>query len=72
MVTIRTYGSEFEAEAARAVLEASGIPAMVLRDNAGGMLPSLNLLSEVRLLVREEDADEADAVLSGTDGEAEE
>lgn len=62
-VTVRTYQAEHEAELARAVLEAHGIDAMVMRDNAGGMLPMLQPLFQIRLVVRGEDAVEAREIL---------
>ena len=62
-VTIRTYQVEHEAELARAVLEAHGIDAIVLRDNAGGMLPMLQPHFQIRLVVRWSDAIEARALL---------
>jgi hypothetical protein len=62
---IRRYRAVVEAEADRAVLEASGIEAHVLVDHAGGMLPSLTMLVEARLVVPEEDAAAAADVLAG-------
>ena len=62
-VTVRTYHVEHEADLARAVLEAHGIDAVVMRDNAGGMLPMLQQLFEIRLLVRGSDAAEAREIL---------
>ena len=55
-VVIRSYASEIEAQLAQAVLEAHGIPSMLLRDDMGGMQPTLTALSGVRLLVRHDDA----------------
>ena len=48
---------------AHLVLEAHNIPSAVMRDNAGGMIPSLAILYPVRLAVRREDADEARRIL---------
>jgi hypothetical protein len=62
-VVIRSYPSELEAQLAQAVLDAHGIPSMLLRDDAGGMQPTLTLLSGVRLLVRHDDALEALRIL---------
>lgn len=59
MVVIREYLNETEAHVARSVLEANEIPAVVLRDNAGGMLPSMHIMFPVRLAVRESDATRA-------------
>jgi hypothetical protein len=64
-VVIGTYQIEHEAELARAILEAHGVRAVILRDNAGGMLASLQLLFQIRLVVAPEDADIARQVLDG-------
>jgi hypothetical protein len=53
---IRSYPSEVDARLAQAVLEVHGIPSMLLRDDMGGMQPTLTALSGVRLLVRHDDA----------------
>ena len=50
-----------EAEIVRAKLEAAGIEAAVILDDIGGMYPAVG---GARLLVREEDADRAESVLS--------
>jgi hypothetical protein len=63
MVVIREYLNETEAHVARSVLEANDIPAVVLRDNAGGMLPSMHIMFPVRLAVRESDATRALLIL---------
>ena len=63
MVIIREYINEMEALVARSVLEAHGIPAVVLRDDAGGMLPSMHLVFPVRLAVRNADSVQALRVL---------
>ena len=59
MVIVREFVNEMEALIARSVLEAHGIPAVVLRDDAGGMLPSMHLLYPVRLAVRSADSVQA-------------
>ncbi len=59
MAVIREYASETEAHVARSVLEAHEIPAAVLRDSAGGMLPSMQMVFPVRLAVREVDVNRA-------------
>ena len=71
-VTLRTYQVEHEAEIARAVLEANGIDAIVMRDNAGGMLPMLQRLFQIRLLVRASDVADARAILDEEVGSGEE
>lgn len=56
---VRTFQNSVEAEFARAVLDANGIVSMLLKDNAAGMLPFLDLLHPVRLVVRQGDVDTA-------------
>jgi Putative prokaryotic signal transducing protein len=56
VVVLRTYVSELEARLAATILEANGIAAEVLADNAGGAYPSMALVYPIRLLVRAEDA----------------
>jgi hypothetical protein len=63
MMVIRQYADEMQALVARSVLEAHHIPAVVLRDDAGGMLPAMHLLYPVRLAVRVGDATHALHVL---------
>lgn len=70
MVVIRQYLNEMEALVARSVLEAHDVPAVVLRDDAGGMLPVMHILYPVRLAVRERDASEALRILDAPFDEA--
>jgi hypothetical protein len=63
MTVIRQYLNEMEALVARSVLEANDVPAVVLRDDAGGMLPAMHILYPVRLAVRVQDASEALRIL---------
>ena len=63
MVIVREFVNEMEALIARSVLEAHGIPAVVLRDDAGGMLPSMHIIYPVRLAVRSADSAQALRVL---------
>ena len=56
---VRTFQNSIEAEFAQAVLDANSIPSMLLKDNAGDMLPFLNVLHPVRLAVRQGDVDTA-------------
>jgi hypothetical protein len=60
---IRTFVNNFDAEVARSVLEAAGIDAMIRSDDCGGTRPHL-WMGGVQVLVREEDAAEADELLS--------
>ena len=63
LVIIREYINEMEALVARSVLEAHQIPAVVLHDDAGGMLPAMRLLYPVRLAVRAAEATQALRIL---------
>ncbi len=63
---VRTFQNSIEAEFARAVLDANGIASMLLRDNAGGMLPFLDVMHPVRLVVRQMDVDTAVRLLDAT------
>lgn len=63
IIVLRKYVSEVEATMAHLVLEAHNIPSAVMRDNAGGMIPSMAILYPVRLAVRRDDADEARRIL---------
>jgi putative signal transducing protein len=67
-VVVRRFMSEAEADLAKAILAANGIEASVLRDDAGGMLPSMSLMSEIRLVVAPDDAEAAREVLDAGDG----
>ncbi len=63
---IRKYPNELEAIVAQTALQANNIAALVLRDDAGGMLPVLHLLYPVRLAVRAVDAARAIEILNST------
>jgi hypothetical protein len=63
---VRTFQNSVEAEFAQSVLETNGIVSMLLKDNAGGMLPFLDVLHPVRLVVRQIDVDTAVRVLDAT------
>lgn len=64
IVEIARYSSEFAAQTALAHLQAIGITAHMLTDDAGGAIPSLTLLTGgVRVVVRSEDAKAARSAL---------
>jgi hypothetical protein len=64
IVTVGSYSTEVEAQVAQATLEANGVSSIILRDDAGGMLPSLHILANVKLAVDEEDEELAREILS--------
>ena len=67
-VCVRTFGSRAEAEIARGILEAAGIQAMVLADDAGGMHPQLGFTSGgVKLMVLSDIQERAATLLRGSE-----
>lgn len=56
VVVLRRYHDEMSAQIDALVLEANGIPARVMADTGGGMIPSMAIVFPVRLLVRAGDA----------------
>lgn len=67
LVVIRTYPDQISALLARATLMAHDIGVLLLRDDAGGMLPSLAILSEFRLAVPRDDAVVARSILTSAE-----
>ena len=65
LIVVATFASRMEAELAQQDLEAEGIPSFVRTDDLGGMRPSLQFTEGVELLVREDDAPRARALLEG-------
>jgi hypothetical protein len=65
LVIVRRFPSAMFAEEARVFLENNDIKAMVVTDNAGGAIPSLDLASGgARLFVRADDVEAAEALLA--------
>ena len=60
---LRTFSDRTEAEIVRAMLEAAGIPAMVVADDSGENLPALDLSGGVQVVVPGADLERAQAVL---------
>jgi hypothetical protein len=65
LIAVRTFLTAIEAEIARSALEAAGIESLLKADDCGGLRPHMQMSEGVELLVREEDAEEAERVLSG-------
>ncbi len=68
IVAIRTFLSEIDAEMALQLFEGSGISAFILKDDAGGMEPHLQLTAGVRLFVNRGNANEAQEILLAMEG----
>ena len=67
-IYIKTYLHRHEAEMDRAFLDSNGIEALIHADDLGGMMPGL-AFGAVRLLVAEEQAEEALELLEQPPGE---
>lgn len=72
MIVIRNYISEIPANLAKAALEGSGISVMIRKDDCGGMRPYLQTVTGVQLIIRKEDAERAEVVLSLPEGKTNE
>ena len=64
-VVVESFENEIDAEIAKARLEAEDIEASIVKDDAGGMFPSLQQTAGVRLLVPEDRAERAKEILRG-------
>jgi hypothetical protein len=62
-VVVGEYESEIDAEIAKGHLTASGITANIMKDDGGGMFPSLQNTEGVRLLVAESLGEKARKIL---------
>jgi hypothetical protein len=62
-VVVGEYENEIDAEIAKGHLEASGIQAFIIKDDGGGMLPSLQNAEGVQLLVAESQREKARKLL---------
>ena len=62
LLVVRTFLNTFDAELAKSALDAAGIDSMIRADDAGGMRPHL-WVGGVALVVREEDAKQANDIL---------
>lgn len=63
MVEVGRYSKRTDAEFARSVLAAAGIPSVLAADDAGGAFP-FDLSGGARLFVAEADAEDAARILS--------
>lgn len=68
-VVLDTFPNRMAAEMAAGLLEAEGIEALVMADDAGGAYPMLQFIRGVRLLVAPEDAAQAREVLAAMEVE---
>lgn len=66
-IVLETFINEVEAQEACAQLTARGLDALVEGDNCGGMRPHFDYSIGVKVLVREQDQDQARDLLRATD-----
>jgi hypothetical protein len=64
LIPIRTFISESEAEVAKGALTAFGIECFLSHDDCGGQRPHLTLTGGIRLLIRPDDAAQAEEALT--------
>jgi len=64
LIVVGTFLNHIEADMAQGALAAADIESMISADDAGGLRPHLSLGSNVRLLVRAEDAEAARKILN--------
>lgn len=62
-VVIQVFSNEADAGMAEEILKEAGVRALILKDDAGGMEPHLQLTGGVRLLVASGDADRAREII---------
>ncbi len=62
-VVVGEYENEIDAEIAKGHLESSGITALIIKDDGGGMLPSLQSTGGVQLVVDETQRENAKKIL---------
>ncbi|MEA2207207.1 MAG: hypothetical protein QOE77_3983 [Blastocatellia bacterium] len=60
---LRIFNNEVEAGMAQELLQGGGVRSLVLKDDAGGMEPHLQLSGGVRLIVNRADAEHAHQIL---------
>jgi len=63
-VVLETFSNRIEAEMAAGLLEAEGVEARVMADDAGGAYPMLQFVRGVRLLVARENQARAQEILA--------
>ena len=65
LVVLRTYSNKMLADLAAMTLTAAGIESFVRsNDRAGGALPQMSLIRGIQIVVRPEDLEDADEILS--------
>jgi hypothetical protein len=63
LITIRVFMSQSEASIAKGALEAFGVACMITHDDCAGQRPSMTMVEGIRLIVRADDAAQAEEIL---------
>lgn len=66
-IVVATYLNDIEAQEARALLEARRVEALIASDNCGGMRPHFDYTVGVKLLVRQQDLEQARELIRPAD-----
>ena len=64
LVTVRTFNNRLDADIAKMTLDAAGIESMLRSDRSSAESRYIPIVGNIELLVRSEDADDADEILS--------
>ena len=64
LVVVRTYNNRFDADIAKMTLEAAGIESMLRSHGSSAESRYIPIVAGIELVVRSEDADDADEILS--------
>jgi hypothetical protein len=63
LVVLGIFSNDIDAEMAKGHVESAGIDAIVLKDDVGGMFPTLQETEGVKLMVSRSDAEKAKRIL---------
>jgi putative signal transducing protein len=66
-IVLRTFTNDLEAQAFRSLLEARGLAVLIEVDNCGGMRPHFDYTMGIKLMVPEQDADQARELIQAAD-----
>ena len=64
LIVVRTYNNRFDADIAKMTLEAAGIESMLRSEGSSAEGRYVPIVAFIELVVRSEDADDADEILS--------
>ncbi len=67
LTIIKTFGTEIDAQVAKAFLDSKGIDSIIEKDDVGGLNPNFQMTSGVSLIVRENDKKKAVALLDSVE-----